>query len=61
MDLCRICENPLPPRRPGPGRNRRYCGIPCRREAQRLAYQVKAAARKQAEREEQQRALNALR
>lgn len=34
MNACRVCSRPVPPRKPGPGRNRWYCGGRCQWRAQ---------------------------
>ena len=62
---CPVCEGPIPPRKPGPGRPRSYCSVPCRMEHQRRLYRARVDAENQARRErwhreweEKQRAWN---
>jgi hypothetical protein len=49
---CPVCEGPIPPRRPGPGRPRSYCSVRCRMEAQRRRYRAQVDAREAARRAE---------
>jgi predicted nucleic acid-binding Zn ribbon protein len=49
---CPVCQEAIPPRLPGPGRNRTYCGPRCRMEAQRQRYRADMDAREAARRAE---------
>jgi hypothetical protein len=55
VTLCAVCQEPLPLRKPGPGRPRTYCSVTCRMEAQRRVYKAKVDEAERLRKEEYRR------